>query len=277
MDWLPAFTTTSLLAAALWLGRGLVATRLARTVGHEFDTKLETLRAELRESEERLRADLRAKEAEITALRTGAMTAMASRQMAVDKRRLEAVDQLWSAVTALAQAKGLSATMAVFKFESAAERAQRDPKLRQFFEAIGGGFDMKALDLSGAAKARPFVSPIAWATYSALLAMTLHAVMRWYVLKSGLKAQDLMGDEPVTALIKAALPQYGNYIDKFGPAGFYLLSDQLESKLLQDLQAMLSGIEADKASIEQAAEILKRSNDVLKQLGRSRTKDSPSE
>ena len=102
ISWLPSVTTTALLALALWLGRNLIATRLVKSVEHEFNTKLESLRAELRKNEEELfKADLRSKEAEIAALRGGAMTAMASRQVALDKRRLDAVDQLWSALTAL--------------------------------------------------------------------------------------------------------------------------------------------------------------------------------
>lgn len=92
--WIPSLITTGLLAFALWLGRKLIVTRLAKSVEHEFNTKLEAVRAEFREKDELLKADLRLKESEIAALRGGAMTAMASRQMAVDKRRLEAVDQL---------------------------------------------------------------------------------------------------------------------------------------------------------------------------------------
>lgn len=94
ISWLPSVTTTALLALALWLGRNLIATRLVKSVEHEFNTKLESLRAELRKNEELFKADLRSKEAEIAALRGGAMTAMASRQVALDKRQLDAVDQI---------------------------------------------------------------------------------------------------------------------------------------------------------------------------------------
>lgn len=84
IDWLPAITTSSLFAAALWIGRHLILTRLTKSVEYEFGQKIEALRAQLREGEERLKADLRAKEIEIAALRSGAMTALASRQIAVD-------------------------------------------------------------------------------------------------------------------------------------------------------------------------------------------------
>jgi hypothetical protein len=271
LPWFPALTTSALLAAALWFGRNLISTRLTKSVEHEFNAKLEILRAQVRESEERLKAELRVKEAEIAALRSGALTALASRQMAVDKRRLEAVDQLWAAVTALGPARGLAAMMSVIKFEAAAPRAERDPKFRQFFEMIGTGFDAKHLDLSGAAKARPFLSPMVWAIYSAFLAITMHAVMRWHVLKGGLGSNDLTDNEAAAKLIKIALPDYSDYVDKQGPSGYYYLLDALESRLLTELENMLTGVEADKANIEQAAEILRQANELLKQTNRGQT------
>src|SRR5437867_6915410 len=123
MNWIPAVSTTTLLAIALWLCRNLIVTRLAKSVEHEFNEKLEKLKAGFRVSEERLRADIRAKEAEIATLRSGALLASASRQAAADKRRLEAVDQLWSATTALGPARVISFFMSAINFEEAAKRA----------------------------------------------------------------------------------------------------------------------------------------------------------
>src|SRR5438105_1233155 len=105
VPWFPAITTTALLAAVLWASRELISTRLTRTVQHEFDKKIESLRADFRASEERFKAELREKEAEISALRSGALSVLASRQAALDKRRLEAVDQIWTAFNALSPAR----------------------------------------------------------------------------------------------------------------------------------------------------------------------------
>lgn len=124
--WIPSVMTTSLLGIALWLGRNVIKTRLTNAVAHEFNTKLEAMRSEFRQREELLKADLRSKEADIAALRAGVMNAMASRQMAIDKRRLDAIDQLWAAVTALAPAKVVSSFMAVFNFEATAAEAARN-------------------------------------------------------------------------------------------------------------------------------------------------------
>ena len=111
MEWIPAITTTALSGVALWLGRNLIFTRLTKSVEHEFNGRLETLKAQLRDSEERLKAELRNRESEIAALRGGALSALASRQAALDKRRLEAVDQLWTSVSALAPCRAIAASM----------------------------------------------------------------------------------------------------------------------------------------------------------------------
>ncbi len=263
--WFPALTTSVLFAAALWLGRNVLSTRLTKSVEHEFNTKLEALRAQVREGEERLKAELRAKETEIAALRNGALTALTSRQMALDKRRLEAIDQLWASVTALTPARGIAAMMSVISFENAAPITERDPKARQAFEMMGGVFDIKNLDLSGAAKARPFLSPMVWATFSALQAVIMHGVMRWHILKGGLGNKDFANNEAISKLIKVALPHYSNYIDKLGPSAYYYVLEALDERLLNELQNMLSGVEVDKVSIEQAAEILRQSNIVRAQ------------
>src|SRR3989442_15358424 len=95
--------------------------------------------------------------------------------------------------------------------------------------------------------------------------MVFHAVMRLHVLKSG-APKDIVSDEAIAKGIKAALPHPADFIEKHGASGSYLLIDQLEAKLLQDLQEMLNGAEADKSSVERAAEILKQSNEVLEDI-----------
>lgn len=273
LPWFPAVTSTALLALALWLGRQLIATRLAKGVEHEFNKRLEAVRAEMRAGEERLKAELREKEAEISALRSGALSVLASRQAALDRRRLEAVDQLWSAFTALAPARTISAQMALVKFESAAREAERNPAAREVFAALGGGFDSKNLDLSGAAKARPFVSPMIWAVFSAIQAVTMHAVLRWQVLKGGLSIGDIADHDLIKKLILAVLPHYGDYLEKTGPTGYHYALEALDNRLLEEIQKMLSGSELDKVSLEQSAEILRQANALQAQAGQAKSAD----
>jgi hypothetical protein len=260
LSWLPAISTTSLFAAITWFAREAISARLTRTVQHQFDQKLEGLRSDLRVAEERLKAELRVREAEITALRSGALSALASRQAALDKRRLEAVDQLWAAFNSLGPARGLAASMAVLKFESATKLAERDPNARKLFEIIGSGFDQSKIDHASANAARPFVSPMVWAVYLAYQAVTMHGVMRWHVLKGGLGPQDFMDHKAIEKLVIAALPHYSDYLEKNGSEVYYYVLEALEQKLLNELQTMLQGSEFDKATVAQASEIVRLSN-----------------
>ena len=260
--WIPSLTTTSLLGIALWLGRYVIKTRLTNAVTHEFNTKLEAMRSEFRQREELLKGDLRSKEADIAALRAGVMNAMASRQIAIDKRRLDAIDQLWAAVTALAPAKVVSSFMAAFNFEATAEEAARNLKFRQLFEAIGTTFDLRGLDLSGAAKARPFVSGMAWALYSGYSAICGVGLVKLQILKSGVEGKDLLRTDVIARLVKTALPHRSASIDQHGDAAYYGLLDELEERLLEEFRKMLAGEETDKAGLERAAEILKLSTEL---------------
>ena len=265
-DWIPTIGTVAGLGIVGWLLRNWISARLAKSVGFEFDRKLELLKAEHRTSEERLRADLRAKEAEIATLRVGAMTALSNRQIAVDKRRLDAIDQLWASVISLSKARGVSLMMSMLKFEAVAERAENDPKMRDFLKGIGGGFDLsKDLSLGDASKARPFVSPLAWAIFTAIVAIVSNGVMRWHVAQGGLGAEDFSDHSALANMIKAALPEYSSYVDEHGTSGLHSLVDKLELKLLEEFRVMMSGAEADRSSVQQAAEILKYSEELAKE------------
>lgn len=268
-DWFPALTTTGLAAFSMWLLRNLIITRLTKSVEHEFNEKLERLRAELREADDRFKADLRAKETEISVLRSGALSAMASRQIAVDKRRLEAIDQLWTAFNSYSGARVLSSALNTFKFEETAKSTESDLKLRELFETLGKTFDASSIDHKSAAKAKPFLSAMAWAIYIAYTAICTHALLRCHVLRYGLGSK-LIDDEAIKKLIIAALPTYSNYLDKFGPDSYHYVLDALESKLLQEIQQMLLGHETDQASVKQAAEIVQKSNTVFDQVNNAK-------
>jgi hypothetical protein len=260
IEWFPAITTTGLFAAALWLGKEAISARLGRSIQHEFDKKIEDVRSELRGSEERLKSELREKEAAISALRGGALSALTARQAAVDKRRLEAVDQLWAAFNSLSRARGLVATMSVIKFEEAAKIAEKDPRARELFQAVTTGFDRSKIDTDSADLARPFLSPMAWAVFAAYRVVIMHSVVRWEILKSGMGTKDYTNREAIERLIVTALPHYKDYIEEHGPNAYYGALDALEEKLLDELRAMLSSSEFDRANVEQAAEIVRQAH-----------------
>lgn len=258
IDWiLSTLSTTGLLAILAWLSRNLILTRLKASVQHEFDEKLETLRTDLRKSEESFKADLRAKETQIEVLRSGALSGLVSRQVALDKRRLEAIDKLWAGIDALGPLKWAASMMATFKFDKSVKLASQDQKVRDFFATVGASVDPKQMQEVDVHESRPFVSELAWALFSAYQAIVGYAVAQLQLLKMGLDAPDILNPEHVSKLIKAALPYYADYIDTHGATEYFYMLEPLEAELLKELQRMMRGEESDKASVEQAAKIMK--------------------
>jgi hypothetical protein len=109
-DWIPAISTSSVLTVIGVIVGTYYKAKVEKGIQHSFDQKLEELRAKLRRDEEELKADLRSTDNEIAALRSGPLSGMASRQATLDKRRLEAIEKLWSTVIDRWQCKKFGTT-----------------------------------------------------------------------------------------------------------------------------------------------------------------------
>lgn len=257
-NWLPALTTTTLFGGALWLARSLISTRLTNSVKNEFDSKLEILRAELK-----------SKEAQIESLRSGAMSGLITRQEALYQRKLEAIDQIWGAVKELDKAKHVSSTLAILKFETCATESSRNPNFRNFIETVSGNFDPANLDLSGAALARPFITPLAWAYYSAFSSVIMSAVAKMQILKIGVDdAERFLNSEHPNKLLKTVLPSRSEYIDKHGHSAHHYLLDEVEQLLLIELKNIQDGKESDKDNAKRAAEITKEVENITNEMAK---------
>lgn len=93
-----------------------------------------------------------------------------------------------------------------------------DDRLRSFFESIGSGFDQNKIDQESANKARIFISPMAWAIFSAYRAVAMYGVMQWHVLKGGLGNTDFGNHDVISKLIASVLPHYADHLEKNGPS-----------------------------------------------------------
>jgi hypothetical protein len=258
MDWIPAISTTSVLGVTIWLGRDILIQRLRGSIQHEFNGKLE-----------KLRADMRDKESQIEALRSGALSGVQYRQAALYDRKLKATEDIWNAVVSMAVAKNVSAFIATIKFDEAAKEAAQNEQIREAFKAMGDAFDLKALDLSGASKSRPYVSKLAWAYYSAYQSIVMRAVLQMEMLKAGIDI-DLSKKEEVLNLIKVALPHHEGYIEKYGLGASHYLLEELELKILAQIENTLKGVENDQESLEKAARILREADSLMEANGKSK-------
>ena len=80
------------------------------------------------------------------------------------------------------------------------------------------------------------------------------------MLKNGIAIAEILDTNKVTDLVKVALPRYVEYIDEHGFAALPQLLEELENRLLTAFQLMLKGEDSDKASLEQAAAIIKKAD-----------------
>lgn len=268
-SWIPGLVAAVGVALLVWLVPRMILAQFTKALEHGNDKRLEVLRAEHRDTAHNLVAQLKAKETELAVLRAGALTSMANRQMALDQRRLEAVEQIWSAVIVLGRAKYVSSIMSVTKLGPAADLAKANPDAREVFEIIGSKADPKVLFSDDVAKARPFVSEMTWALFNAYQTIISHAVLKLEFIKSGLGGKDLIDQGAISRVIKSALPDQVSYIERYGDAGYHNLLDALEVRLLEEMRRSLRGIESDKASVEQAAVILRASSEINQSTQRS--------
>lgn len=262
--WITAWIPTLLLAAGLFVARNWIKASIEKGIQSKFDSKLENLRADLRKNEEAFKSDLRSKEAEILALRDGVLSGRSNRQSLLDKRHLEAAERLWAAVIALAPYELLSASMAVFKFDAVAKRTPHEPKLRKIFEVLGNQAPSPDKIDNPAKNERLFVSPIAWAYFSAYQAIVMGAYMRAKALEIGIEEPgEFFNTEHVRGLLKATLPHRGEFIEKQDSAAYHHLLEELKEKLLAELKRMLEGADIDQASIARSAEIMEKVKEVV--------------
>jgi len=249
-------TAVALLGLALTLFKTLLTTRLAASVKHEFDGKLANMQADLRKTEEQFKADLRGRDAQIDALQRGALSALASRQAAVDKRMLEAVDQLWASFNALAPARSAAHFMvsARISADKALKAAEADLKVRQLFADLVK-VDTEAFRGLDAWRARPHVSVMAWALYRAYEGIVFMSVLQVKQIQAGL-GQDFIDYSGIRKVAKVALPLQADFIDRAGADALPLLLEQLEHELLAEFSRMLHSSESDLKAVERARQIL---------------------
>src|SRR5437899_175330 len=145
----------------------------------------------------------------------------ASRQAALDTRRAQAVERLWAEVVELGRFKGLSQMTGALVMDAVMDRASgrssEAVKMQEFAEMIlktSGITDVKMGNVAD--KERPFVDPVAWAMFSAYRQMLTYPAIQLLIAKGGV-GKDVLSDTLVMLQpIKVAIPEYSEYIDKFG-------------------------------------------------------------
>lgn len=263
--------SSALTILALWLARSLIEARLTKSIQFEFDQKLETLRSNLRQSEESMKAEVRAKEAEIDALRSSVMAGMSARQTALDKRRIEACDHVWAQAMLLQRFSGLVMILAAVDYDDASRRAASDSRFRGQMEGIMSAFKMDEFSPIDGTSAQPYLSDLAWAIFYAYKNIVAFAFVRKQVIISGLSGSASLTQNPIARLLKAALPDRASEIESYGDIAAAKLMPELTASLIVELKRIIEGKEDDMAGAARAAEVLAQVRALQAEMNVTRT------
>ncbi|KRC33934.1 hypothetical protein ASE10_13440 [Lysobacter sp. Root76] len=134
--------------------------------------------------------------------------------------------------------------------------AQR-PGLDMFLNAIDSEVDFQMVSNTSGAQARPFVTPMVWAIFSAYHAVCVHGVLTIQALKNRLDLEIFAKSTSVDNVLKAVLPNFSEFVDKYGSKSHQYVIQALEARLLEEIDSMLCGQGEDRKAVQDAAEILR--------------------
>jgi hypothetical protein len=262
--WIPTAITT-VAALAIYAVRIATKTQIEKSIEHKFEARLEGWRSDLRKSEEAFRSQLASRESEISVLREAVLSGRAGRRALIAKRRIEAGERIWGATVDLGQYKFVAMTMAVMKFDAAAKEAVRNPQFREIFKTMRSNLpDAKGPDGNKAKREQPFISPLAWAYFSAYQLIMAGAFAQLKMLELGIEEPSQLFNVAAQAdILKAALPHRAAYIDQYGTAGYSNLLDELEKNLLAELARIIEGADEDEAALKQSAAVVSAVDKVI--------------
>lgn len=239
-----AAVSTILVAVLAWLARTIIYERLKAGVQHEFNEKLETIRAEVRQRETLLQAELHHRDQQLQLLQSGVLSARASRQAALDARRLDAIDALWASFHGLAPLRMAARFMERINYDAALMHAANDPNTRAFFADLASIAGVTSEKLQARAedspwKARLYVSEQAWKLFEAYRGVLHVLLLRLKQLETGI-GTDLTKIKESIAEVKDALPHHTQFLDQNGADVLPLLIEELGKAFERELLSMLN-------------------------------------
>lgn len=265
-SWIPAVTVQVFVVAIVWMAKSLIITRLTNSVRFEFDDKLEVLRSKLRKNEEELKFRLKSRDDEIKILKESVIMASIGRKQEIEKKKLEAIDEIWRTVNAFGALKVLSAFMNGIDFDAACELPP-DSGIMRLMKAFEVEIKIEEINKGCRVNARPYVSPWIWAIYSSIISIYASAIMRCNVLLNGVNNPKLIKHEVIDDLLKTVVPQHSELIDEYSYRCYHSLLEDLENMLVDEMRDFINGKDVDASNVEAAAKVIRLSQEAMAQLG----------
>jgi hypothetical protein len=241
------------LLVAAWLGRHLIITRLARSVGHEFDQKLAQLQSNLTQD--------RARESAVTGAAMGAITAA---QVSAGSARIDAATRLWKNVLELRGSNTAITMLDTFTADELAQLPSAWPErlrdvivanpevfrsLEQHVEFLGRFEDIEEV--------RPLISDGAWAYYFGYRAYTLRILYLVRRYKDDGKFVSPLQDAGLQQIAASILtPAELEHCRKMQVGRLLFALRIVEKRILDELRNGIAGKQASEDSLKHAQQIM---------------------
>lgn len=260
--WTQIATSSVLLAALGALLTPIYKSWIERGIQSKFDKQIEVLRSEVRREEDRLKGEIKAQEDRLAALRSGALSGMVARQGMLDRKRLEALEEVWEYCCEQGPARLLARLTETLNMPYALEGSSaKDPQ----GESIRT-FAAKIMEISGIMKAAPssiipeklriFVPPLVWALFSTYRGVITLRIAQLAAVQAGAGAKLLQDSASLVDLVRTALPHKSEYLDKYGEEGLVFLVTELEDRVFTEVVRALDDPGSDEKSVALAANIM---------------------
>jgi len=261
---LSAIGASAIIGFAAYICRESIREFVVRGIQHRFDERLAEVQSDFRKTEAQLSSELKKAEAQIGTLQSGAVAAVSARQAALDKRRFEAVDQLWRAIVALTGAKAMASFVSIYNLDAVIKHSKESKPLQQIFKSYVVAED-KLQPMFDARLVQPFVSQTAWNLFSAYSATLSYAQAAARLVSLGVGDPKFLKDEAVIDSMKAALPGYSTYIDEYRVGACFLLLDQVEADLVLEIRRWFDDPATDEAAIKRSVEVTRLVTNALRE------------
>jgi len=252
----------------IWLSREWISTRLRSSIQHEYDQKLEALKAQLKAQSDVALVGLRAAIERQASLLAAAHSSFAEGQKAAMERKLQAVDTLWVRVLRLRE--NLPPILGFVDILTVDE--YKGIKDHPTFVTLSQGWSIEKITQlvdNEVERVRPYIGEYTWAVFYSYQAVMLRIVYLLHAGRSDAAKLEWHKDSGTRQLIQAVLPAVE--FTEFEAASFgkvTWLQRRLEAKILAAARKLVSGEEFGADALEQARLIQQKAAQLNEAAGR---------
>jgi len=236
------------LALVVPITRSSIINLIAGLVNNHFEGKLESLRSEIRQTEEYVKSNLQNNEGRINAIINRTTSLVSNRHSQLEAKKIEAIEMLWKHKAEFDHGKGLVYMTGAIKLDEAAKEIENNDQLKQFFQLLNKASPIDkwtAEPLPELESKKPFVESEVWSIYDTYKSVIMDTILRMKLLSEGINPEGKLKDKQLVNQLKATLPEYENVIDQYGLEVRAYIIDIIDKKLLEATHEALYGTTAD--------------------------------